>query len=84
MDYKVIEGKVYKEVAVSDLDQLKNKVEQVYQTVLPKMRRVEQLKIELKTEEAQIAQFLKALERDIELVKVVCPDRAKELGFLEH
>lgn len=87
--YKIIEGKIYEEVATANLEQLRIKAEQILHTIMPIQADIERLKAEIrakeneiKVKEGKIQQYIEALKHDAELLKLAYPEKAKQLGFL--
>lgn len=94
MKYKIVEGKIYKEISTNDLEQVRLKLEQVINCVTPLQAEIKIIEAEIASMENSVrAKKDKVAERqkrideyinavDVELVKAAFPEQAKKLGFL--
>jgi peptidoglycan hydrolase CwlO-like protein len=94
MKYKIVEGKIYKEISTNDLEQVRLKVEQVINCVTPLQNEIKVVEAEIaslenaiKAKRDKIAERQKRIDEyinavDVELIKAAFPEQAKRLGFL--
>lgn len=87
-NYKIVDGKIYKEIGTNDLEQVRLKVEQVVNVITPLKAEItayeaEKTRIdkEIAIREKNIDEYRQKLIADVELVKTAFPEQSQKLGF---